>query len=148
MGERKFRTVKVANLPDSKTLCTITNKPIILIIFVWAVFIMLLFVVSDKILLLPVAIYCLIMTFKEKVMIFSGHKDYFVIYHEDNKRQCDIYYLSEVRRWCFKQRLFNPSIKFFFQDKETVTLSKGAGSEIHSYLRKVMGDKEVQVKRQ
>ena len=31
MSERKSRTVKVANLPESKALCNITNKPIALI---------------------------------------------------------------------------------------------------------------------
>lgn len=65
---------------------------------------------------IPLAIYGLIMTFKEEKMIFSGHRDYLVIYHETRREQCDIYYLSEIKRWTFRQRLFNPSVTLFLHD--------------------------------
>jgi len=87
------------------------------------------------------------MTFKEERMIFSGHKDYFVIYHETNRDECDIYYLSEIKRWHFQQRIYNPEILFFLQDGETFFFCKCVGSEIYSYLRRVMPNKEVQLKR-
>lgn len=148
MSERKSHTVKVANLPESKALCIITNKPVALIFFVWSLFGTVLFFAKEKLLTIPLAIYGLIMTFKEEKMIFSGHRDYLVIYHETRREQCDIYYLSEIKRWTFRQRLFNPSVTLFLHDGEMVSFCRCVGSEIHSYLRKVMGEKEVQLKRQ
>jgi hypothetical protein len=148
MTESKSRRVKVANLPESKALCTITNKPVALIVFVWLVFTIVLFTAKEKILCIPFGIYGLIMTFKEEKKIFTGHIDYLVIYDEDKKEECDIYYLSEIRRWYFKQKLFNPSVTLFLQEGETFLFCKCVGSEIYSYLRKVMPEKEVQPKRQ
>ena len=98
MSERKSRTVKVANLPESKALCNITNKPIALIFFAWIVFVWMLYLVEVKILAIPFGIYCLIITFKEEKKIFSGHKDYLVIYDERNLKECEIYYLSEIKK--------------------------------------------------
>ena len=66
MSERKSRTVKVANLPESKALCNITNKPIALIFFAWIVFVWMLYLVEVKILAIPFGIYCVIITVKEE----------------------------------------------------------------------------------
>lgn len=147
MTERKFHTVKVSNLPESRVLCSISNKHMALIILVWALFLLVIFSFENKFLAIPLGIYGLIMTFKEERMIFSGHKDYFVIYHEINRDECDIYYLSEIKRWHFQQRLYNPEVLFFLQDGETFFFCKCVGSEIYSYLRRVMPNKEVQLKR-
>ncbi len=148
MTERKSRRVKVSNLPDSKALCTITNKPLALIVFSWVIFSWVLFTADEKILSIPFGIYGLIMTLKEEKKIFSGHLDYLVVYDEDNQEECDIYYLSEIRRWYFKQQLLNPSLTLFLLEGEKFIFCKCVGSEIRSYMRKVMPEKEVQPKRQ
>lgn len=147
MSECKSHTVKVANLPDSKVLCTITNKPLALIISSWATFALVLFYSPEKILSIPFGIYSFIITFKEEEKIFTGHQDYLVVYHEINKEDCEIYYLSEIKRWYFKQQIFNPSVTLFLSDGEKVSFCRCVGSEIRYYLRKVMPEKEVQLKK-
>ena len=145
MTERKSHTVKVSNLPESRVLCSISNKHIALIILVWVLFLLVIFSFENKFLAIPLGIYGLIMTFKEERMIFSGHKDYFVIYHETNRDECDIYYLSEIKRWHFNRDYTILKYCSFFKMVRHFS-SVNVGSNIF-LLKKSNAKKEVQQRR-
>lgn len=145
MPEGKSHTIKVINLPKSKAICYVSNKPLILILGLWGVTITVYILFEDKVLALPFLVYSIVTSFKREDLIFSGHNSFFVIYDQENRKECDIYYLSEVKKWCYVNKLFSPHILFLLNDGETVTL-KNSGSEVVSYLRKVIPKKEVEKK--
>lgn len=145
MPEGKSHTIKVINLPKSKAICYVSNKPLILVLGLWSVTITVYILFEDKVLALPFLVYSIVTTFKREDLIFSGHNSFFVIYDQEKRKECDIYYLSEVKKWCYVNKLFSPHILFLLNDGETVTL-KNSGSEVVSYLRKVIPKKEVEKK--
>ncbi|MDO4378248.1 MAG: hypothetical protein Q4C64_03740 [Erysipelotrichia bacterium] len=145
MPEGKSHTIKVANLPKSKALCTVSNKPLIIVVGLWAATLVAYVFFVNKIIALPILMYSLITSFKREDLIFSGHNSFFVIYDKDNRNECDIYYLSEVKKWCYVNRLLSPHVLFLLNDGETIVL-KNSGGEVVRYLRHVMGKKEVEKK--
>lgn len=145
MPEGKSHTIKVINLPKSKAICYVSNKPLILVLGLWSVTITVYILFEDKVLALPFLVYSIVTTFKREDLIFSGHNSFFVIYNQEKRKECDIYYLSEVKKWCYVNKLFSPHILFLLNDGETVIL-KNSGSEVVSYLRKVIPKKEVEKK--
>lgn len=141
----KSHTVKVANLPKSKPMCFVSNKPILLIVGVCSAPIIVYFTFGNKIMVLPFLVYTMIFCLKKEKVIFTGHNSFFVIYDLEDEKNCDIYYLSEVKKWCYVNTLFSPHVLFLLNDGESVTL-KSSGSEVVRYLRKVMRKKEVEKK--
>ncbi len=145
MPEGKSHTVKVTNLPKSKPMCYVSNKPFLMVVGLSTVTLVVYFIFENKIIVLPFLIYSMIFCFKKEKVIFTGHNSFFVIYDLEDEKNCDIYYLSEVKKWCYINRLFSPYILFLLNDGESVTL-KSSGSEVVRYLRKVMRKKEVEKK--
>ena len=145
MEEKKSHSVKTTNLPNSKPIAVVSNKPVVIVILLWILTLFLYFFFENKILSLPPMFYALIITLKKRDLIFTGHNSFFVIYDKDDKQKCDIYYHSEVKKWCYVNKLFSPYIIFLLNDGEQVVL-KSSGSEVVSYLRKVLAKKEVEKK--
>ena len=145
MEEKKSHSVKTTNLPNSKPIADVSNKPVVIVILLWILTLFLYFFFENKILSLPPMFYALIITLKKRDLIFTGHNSFFVIYDKDDKQKCDIYYHSEVKKWCYVNKLFSPYIIFLLNDGEQVVL-KSSGSEVVSYLRKVLAKKEVEKK--
>ncbi len=147
MSEHKSHKVLIANIPKGKPICRVGNKSYLGLVFGLIFIVGMFFYFRNILLVLPMIIYELFLSLKPYKGIFDGYNSFFVIYDKDNKKEADLYYLSELKYWCSDGTFFNPSVIFFLNDGEKVVLKKAIDSEIFDYLRKVAEKKEIQKKK-
>ncbi len=141
--EHKSHTIKVSNLPKSKTLCTVANKSTVTLAVMWLSAFIVSFFIKEKIALLPITVYLFIVTLSPYKLYLTGHNSFLAIYNRQNKELCDIIYLSEIKNWEYSTKYLTSKVRFFLNDGEEIVVDKVANSELYSYLHTVANKKEI-----
>lgn len=147
MAEYKSHRVLVKNIPKEKPLCSVGNKSMAGLLIGLFLIVLVAYYFQNIYIVIPLLLYQLFLVCKPYCAIFEGYHNFFVIYDKENKNECNLYYLSELKYWCHDGSYANPIVIFFLNDNEKVVLNQVIDSEIFDYLRKVAPKKEIQKKK-
>ena len=143
MSEYKCHKIRRDRIPnDERCLFKATDKPIFMIVILWGIYLYILSVIENKLLSLPILIYCGFMTFRQEEIPFAGYETFFVVYNRDDQSDCDIYYTNEIKQWKYNAETLKHKIEMELVDGEQITIDTEVDYDMYLYFRKMMKEKE------
>jgi hypothetical protein len=141
--EYRSHQVRVENLPAQRPVVTVAPRPRVMIGLLAASAAVLVLSQVQWFLAAPLAVMAVYLRFRPQMPTFQGYPGYFVVYRREDPEHCDLYYLSEIAGWEFRNYKDGPRLLLYLQDGQRICVSQGVDLSTYRYLSRVMPRREI-----